>query len=58
MKFGIRTGIASGMGLGFSFAAVYGSSALGLWYGSKLVREDDDYTAGKMVTVSNVLISL
>ena len=53
VKFGIRTGVVSGMGLGFFFAAIYGSSALSLWWDSKLVREDDDYTAGKMVSVGH-----
>jgi ABC-type bacteriocin/lantibiotic exporter with double-glycine peptidase domain len=36
-KFGIRTGFASGLGVGFMLMVMYGVYALALWYGSELI---------------------
>ena len=49
--FGIRKGLANGLGLGFIYVVFFGAYALAFWYGSKLVR-DDEYTVGDMLIVS------
>ena len=46
------TGVANGVGFGSAYAVIYGACGLTLWYGSKLIREDDGYTPGKMLAVS------
>ena len=56
-SFGIRKGIANGLGIGFIYIVFFGAYALAFWYGSKLVREDD-YTAGKMLIVSYINIEI
>ena len=50
-NFGIRKGMIVGGGMGLLFLVIFGSYALGFWYGGKLVREED-YTAGRMLIVS------
>ena len=50
--FGIRKGLANGLGIGFIYLVFFGAYALAFWYGSKLVRQDE-YTAGTMLIVSN-----
>ena len=47
-----HTNMASGFGLGLIFAMIYTGSALILWYGSKLVRENDAYAPGDVFVVS------
>jgi len=50
-KFGIRKGMIVGAGMALLFFVMFGSYALGFWYGGKLVREEN-YTAGQMLIVS------
>ena len=52
IKFGKRTGIITGLGIGFFHATMYLSNAVAVYWGSKLVREDDDYSPGRMLTVN------
>ena len=47
-----RTSIASGFGTGLIYAMIYTGSALILWYGSKLVRENHSYSPGDVALVS------
>ncbi|KAL8602924.1 hypothetical protein ACOMHN_062619 [Nucella lapillus] len=50
--FGIRKGFTNGLSMGFMYFVLYGSYALGFWYGGKLTRDEpDDYTVGKMLIV-------
>ena len=51
-KCGVMTGLSQGVGIGIVFALIYICTAVSLWWGSKLVREDDDYTPGRMIAVS------
>ena len=58
IKFGKRTGIITGLGIGFVYAVSYLSNVVAVYSGSKLVREDDTYLPGRMLTVSIVNILL
>ena len=49
---GIKKGGSSGLWYGVMMFSIYCVYGLSFWYGSKLVREDDDYTPGIMLTVS------
>ena len=42
----------NGAGMGAVFLVIFAVYAMAFWYGSKLVREDDNYTAGNMLIVS------
>ncbi len=50
-SFGIRKGMINGISMGVVYGIVFGSYALGFWYGSKLVR-DGEYTGGNVLIVS------
>ena len=51
---GIRKGMILGLGMGAAWIVLYGSYALGFWYGAKLVREESHwYTPGRLLVVSN-----
>ena len=52
MKFGRRKGLVSGGGMGVVMFIIFLVYCVIFWYGCKLVREDDHYTAGKMLIVS------
>lgn len=52
MKFGRRKGLVSGGGMGIVMFIIFVIYCVIFWYGCKLVREDDDYTAGTMLIVS------
>ncbi|XP_076438744.1 ATP-dependent translocase ABCB1-like [Babylonia areolata] len=50
--FGIRKGFTAGLSVGFMLFLIYGSYALGFWYGAKLIRDEpDNYSVGKMLIV-------
>lgn len=51
-NFGIKKAIIAGAGMGAVFFFIFGVYALAFWYGSKLVREEEAYTAGRMIIVS------
>ena len=53
-KFGVKKTTASGAGMGVIYFIMFACYALAFWYGSKLVREEEAYTAGVMLTVSQV----
>lgn len=50
-KFGVKKTTASGGGMGMIYFIIFACYALAFWYGSKLVREEEHYTAGVMLTV-------
>lgn len=50
-KFGVKKTTASGGGMGVIYFIMFACYALAFWYGSKLVREEEAYTAGVMLTV-------
>ena len=52
MKFGRRKGLVSGGGMGIVMFIIFVIYCVIFWYGCKLVREDDAYTAGTMLIVS------
>lgn len=47
---GRQKGMAHGLSLGFLNFVNFGVYALGLWYGGKLIREDD-YEVNEILTV-------
>ena len=49
---GIKSEIILGSLLALLYLVVLAVYGLAFWYGSKLVREDESYTPGDMVTVS------
>ncbi|XP_076435076.1 ATP-dependent translocase ABCB1-like isoform X2 [Babylonia areolata] len=50
--FGVRKGFTTGLSMGFVWFVIFGSYALGFWYGGKLTRDEpDNYTVGKMLIV-------
>ncbi|GFO24715.1 multidrug resistance protein 1 [Plakobranchus ocellatus] len=49
--FGIKKGFTNGASMGFIWLVIFGSEALGFWYGGKLVREDSHYTVATMIIV-------
>lgn len=56
---GIKKGMSTGLGMGFTWVVLFATYALAFWYGSKLVREsfsegNDEYTPGVLLTVSCV----
>lgn len=52
--FGIKKSAIAGLAMGMIFLIIFCTYALAFWYGSKLVREDDAYTAGRMLIVSHL----
>eukprot|EP00027_Filamoeba_sp_ATCC50430_P010288 CAMPEP_0168548552 /NCGR_PEP_ID=MMETSP0413-20121227/4624_1 /TAXON_ID=136452 /ORGANISM="Filamoeba nolandi, Strain NC-AS-23-1" /LENGTH=481 /DNA_ID=CAMNT_0008578867 /DNA_START=143 /DNA_END=1584 /DNA_ORIENTATION=- len=48
---GIKKTAIGGIGKGFTFFCIFGTYALALWYGGKLVVEDDSYTGGRVINV-------
>ncbi|CAH1798731.1 unnamed protein product [Owenia fusiformis] len=49
---GIKKGLTTGLGMGFTWFVVFAAYALGFWYGSKLtLDEPDNYTAGTILVV-------
>ncbi|CAN4113601.1 unnamed protein product [Withania somnifera] len=47
---GANEGLATGLGLGSLFSIIYGSYALAIWYGAKLILEKG-YTGGQVLNV-------
>lgn len=50
-KYGVKKSMVSGGGMGIVFLIIFCVYALAFWYGSKLVREDEAYTAGRVLIV-------
>ncbi|XP_058405180.1 bile salt export pump isoform X3 [Diceros bicornis minor] len=50
-RWGIRKGIVMGFFTGFMWCLIFLSYALAFWYGSKLVLDDGEYTAGTLVQI-------
>ncbi|XP_045636266.1 bile salt export pump [Ursus americanus] len=50
-RWGIRKGIVMGFFTGFMWCLIFFCYALAFWYGSKLVLEDGEYTAGTLVQI-------
>ena len=46
------SGFSQGVGIGIVIALIYSCAAVSLWWGSKLVRDNEDYTPGRMISVS------
>ena len=55
--YGIKKSVASDLGQGASWGIVMATLGLGLWYGGKLVR-DEDYEVHEMMGVRESLHSL
>lgn len=49
-KSGVHEGLAAGMGLGAVMFIIFGSYALAVWYGAKMIIEND-YTGGQVLNV-------
>ncbi|XP_076438755.1 ATP-dependent translocase ABCB1-like [Babylonia areolata] len=50
--FGVKKGFTAGLSMGFVWFVIFGSYALGFWYGAKLTRDEpDNYSVGKMLIV-------
>ncbi|XP_054978347.1 bile salt export pump isoform X1 [Sorex araneus] len=50
-RWGIRKGIVMGFFTGFMWCLIFFCYALAFWYGSKLVLEDGEYSAGTLVQI-------
>ncbi|EPY82643.1 ATP-binding cassette, sub-family B (MDR/TAP), member 11-like protein [Camelus ferus] len=50
-RWGIRKGIVMGFFTGFMWCLIFLCYALAFWYGSKLVLDDGEYTAGTLVQI-------
>ncbi|GAB5575717.1 bile salt export pump isoform X1 [Prionailurus iriomotensis] len=50
-RWGIRKGIVMGFFTGFMWCLIFFCYALAFWYGSKLVLDDEEYTAGTLVQI-------
>ncbi|XP_077607205.1 bile salt export pump isoform X1 [Crocuta crocuta] len=50
-RWGIRKGIVMGFFTGFMWCLIFLCYALAFWYGSKLVLDDEEYTAGTLVQI-------
>ncbi|XP_045431366.1 bile salt export pump isoform X4 [Pipistrellus kuhlii] len=50
-RWGIRKGIVMGFFTGFMWCLIFLCYALAFWYGSKLVLDDGEYTAGALVQI-------
>ncbi|XP_011358431.1 bile salt export pump [Pteropus vampyrus] len=50
-RWGIRKGIVMGFFTGFMWCLIFFCYALAFWYGSKLVLDDGEYTAGTLVQI-------
>nr|KAG5714213.1 hypothetical protein BaRGS_018430 [Batillaria attramentaria] len=51
-SFGVKKGFSNGLSMGFVWLVIFGSYALGFWYGGKLTRDEpDNYTVGTMLIV-------
>uniref|UniRef100_A0A673U4I6 Bile salt export pump n=1 Tax=Suricata suricatta TaxID=37032 RepID=A0A673U4I6_SURSU len=50
-RWGIRKGIVMGFFTGFMWCLIFFCYALAFWYGSKLVLDDEEYTAGILVQI-------
>ncbi|KAK7508463.1 hypothetical protein BaRGS_00000029 [Batillaria attramentaria] len=49
-SFGVKKGFSNGLSMGFVWLVIFGSYALGFWYGGKLTRDEpDNYTVGTML---------
>uniref|UniRef100_H0V6N1 Bile salt export pump n=1 Tax=Cavia porcellus TaxID=10141 RepID=H0V6N1_CAVPO len=56
-RWGIRKGMVMGFFTGYMWCLIFFSYALAFWYGSRLVLEEEEYTAGDLVQIFlNVLI--
>jgi len=50
---GVRKGLVNGIGMGLMWLIIFGSYALGFWYGTELtIKEPEIYTVGNMIIVS------
>ncbi|XP_005393324.1 PREDICTED: bile salt export pump [Chinchilla lanigera] len=50
-RWGIRKGMVMGFFTGYMWCLIFLSYALAFWYGSKLVLEEEEYTAGTLVQI-------
>ncbi|XP_056375696.1 ATP-binding cassette sub-family B member 5-like isoform X2 [Hyla sarda] len=50
-QIGIKKAITSQLAVGFMYFIIYASYALGFWYGSVLILEDEGYTIGNVLLV-------
>uniref|UniRef100_A0A667H817 Bile salt export pump n=1 Tax=Lynx canadensis TaxID=61383 RepID=A0A667H817_LYNCA len=50
-RWGIRKGIVMGFFTGFMWCLIFFCYALAFWYGSKLVLDDEEYTAGTLIQI-------
>ena len=60
-NFGVKKSMIGGLGTGIIYGVLFCTYGLAFWYGSRLVREsleenNDDYTAGTMITVNMIYI--
>lgn len=57
LKLGKKSGIAKGIGVGFTYALLFCAWALLLWYASILVRHHDTNGGKAFTTIINVVLS-
>ena len=57
VKFGKRSGIAKGLGIGFTYALLLSSWAFLLWYASILIRHNETNGGKAFTTILNVIFS-
>ncbi|XP_042853243.1 bile salt export pump isoform X3 [Panthera tigris] len=50
-RWGIRKGMVMGFFTGFMWCLIFFCYALAFWYGSKLVLDDEEYTAGTLIQI-------
>uniref|UniRef100_UPI00398F5DDD ATP-dependent translocase ABCB1-like isoform X2 n=1 Tax=Pristiophorus japonicus TaxID=55135 RepID=UPI00398F5DDD len=50
-KIGIKKAIIANLAVGFAYFIIFGSYAIGFWYGTSLVLENSGYTIGTVLTI-------
>ncbi|XP_072365307.1 ATP-dependent translocase ABCB1-like isoform X2 [Scyliorhinus torazame] len=50
-KIGIKKAITTNLSVGFAYFIIFGSYAIGFWYGTTLVLENSGYTIGTVLTI-------
>ncbi|XP_038653369.1 ATP-dependent translocase ABCB1-like isoform X2 [Scyliorhinus canicula] len=50
-KIGIKKAITANLSVGFAYFIIFGSYAIGFWYGTTLVLENTGYTIGTVLTI-------
>ncbi|GCC29142.1 hypothetical protein chiPu_0007579 [Chiloscyllium punctatum] len=50
-KIGIKKAITANLSVGFAYFIIFGSYAIGFWYGTTLVLENSGYTIGTVLTI-------